>query len=68
MLRAARNNIGCFSHVTKLANLRVENTSFQSNTKLLIFCRGRVLLMDAALLMVIPLSILDVLMTFCNIW
>jgi hypothetical protein len=40
LLRAARNNIGCFSHVTKLANLRVENTSFQSNTKLLIFCRG----------------------------
>ncbi len=39
-LRAAQNNIGCFSHVTKLANLRVENTSFQSNTKLLIFCNG----------------------------
>ena len=33
LLRAAQNNIGCFSHVTKLANLRVENTSFQSNTK-----------------------------------
>ena len=38
LLRAAQNNIGCFSHVTKQANMRVKNTSFQSNTKLLIFC------------------------------
>ena len=33
LLRAAQNNIGWFSHHTKLANLRVENTSFQSSTK-----------------------------------
>jgi hypothetical protein len=39
-LRAARNNIGCFSHIKKLANLRVKNTPFQSNTNFLIFCRG----------------------------
>jgi hypothetical protein len=28
----------------------------------------RAMLMDAALLMVVPLTILDVLMTFCNLW
>ena len=40
LLRVVQNNIGCFSHVTKLANLRFRNTSFQRNTKLLIFYRG----------------------------
>ena len=39
-LRAAQNNIPWFSHRTKLANLRLNNTLFQKSIKFLIFCRG----------------------------
>ena len=39
-LRAARNNIPWFYHLTKSANLRPHNTSFQSSTNSLVFSRG----------------------------